>query len=185
MAVAGVTSGLLPHRLAADEEEERRVLHVAITRARERVVVLGDESRPSPFLAELTGEAPHRAAPSPIVRPGARSASASGVASSSKREGGRAPKGDPLEGEEAAREERLKAWRRERSQADAVPAYVVASDATLRAIAQQAPPPPVDSPPAPASAPPSSTSTAIPSSPSSPSPTWDRRPRERTATEDV
>jgi DNA helicase-2/ATP-dependent DNA helicase PcrA len=143
VAVAGVTSGLLPHRLAADEEEERRVLHVAITRARSRVVVLGDESRPSPFLAELTGVAPHTSAPSPIVRPGARAASGSGVASSlsssARREGGRAPKGDPLEGEEAAREERLKAWRRQRSQADAVPAYVVASDATLRAIAQRAP----------------------------------------------
>ena len=135
VAVAGVTAGLLPHRLAADEEEERRVLHVALTRARSRVVVLGDESRPSPFLAELTGEAEHRATPSPIVRPGAASA----AASPSKREGGRAAKGDPLEGEEAAREERLKAWRRERSRADAVPAYVVASDATVRAIAQRAP----------------------------------------------
>ncbi|HMJ75307.1 MAG TPA: ATP-dependent DNA helicase UvrD2, partial [Iamia sp.] len=140
VAVAGVTSGLLPHRLAADEEEERRVLHVAITRARQRVVVLGDESRPSPFLAELTGAAPHTLAPSPIVRPGARTAAASASSSGrSRSEGGRAPKGDPLEGEEAAREERLKAWRRERSQADAVPAYVVASDATLRAIAQRAP----------------------------------------------
>ncbi len=135
VAVAGVTAGLLPHRLAADEEEERRVLHVAVTRARSRVVVLGDESRPSPFLAELTGEAEHRAAPSPIVR---RSAPAATPAKD-RRDGGRAAKGDPLEGEEAAREERLRAWRRERSQADGVPAYVVASDATIRAIAQRAP----------------------------------------------
>ncbi|HXH56315.1 ATP-dependent helicase, partial [Iamia sp.] len=60
VVVAGVSAGLLPHRLAVDEEEERRVLHVAITRARQRVVVLGDASRPSPFLDELTGEAPMR-----------------------------------------------------------------------------------------------------------------------------
>ncbi|HEX7134568.1 MAG TPA: ATP-dependent DNA helicase UvrD2, partial [Iamia sp.] len=134
VAVAGVTAGLLPHRLAADEEEERRVLHVAVTRARSRVVVLGDESRPSPFLAELTGQAPHREAPAPIVRTRAAPTTAK-----ERRDGGRAPKGDPLEGEEAAREERLKAWRRERSRADGVPAYVVASDATVRAIAQRAP----------------------------------------------
>ncbi|HEX9992391.1 MAG TPA: ATP-dependent DNA helicase UvrD2 [Acidimicrobiales bacterium] len=58
VVVAGVTAGLLPHRLAEDEEEERRVLHVAVTRARRRAVVLGDRSRPSPFLAELAGTAP-------------------------------------------------------------------------------------------------------------------------------
>lgn len=138
VAVAGVTAGLLPHRLAADEEEERRVLHVAVTRARSRVVVLGDESRPSPFLAELTGQAEHRAAPKPIVRPGAAAASAS-PSGSTRREGGRPAKGDPLEGEEAEREQRLKTWRTERSRADGVPAYVVASDATVRAIAQRAP----------------------------------------------
>ncbi len=138
VAVAGVTAGLLPHRLAADEEEERRVLHVAVTRGRARVVVLGDESRPSPFLAELTGDAPHRAAPKPIVRPSAAAAPASAVGKN-RRDGGRAATGDPLEGEEAAREERLKAWRRGRSRDDGVPAYVVASDATIRAIAQRAP----------------------------------------------
>ncbi len=32
VVVAGVTEGVLPHRLAEDVEEERRVLHVAITR---------------------------------------------------------------------------------------------------------------------------------------------------------
>ncbi len=58
VAVFGVTDGLLPHRLAEDHEEERRVLHVAITRGRRRVVVLGDAERPSPFLDELAGTAP-------------------------------------------------------------------------------------------------------------------------------
>ena len=53
VCVADVRRGMLPHRLAADEEEERRILHVAITRAREQVLVLTDANRPSPFIAEL------------------------------------------------------------------------------------------------------------------------------------
>ncbi|MGQ0831550.1 MAG: ATP-dependent helicase, partial [Microthrixaceae bacterium] len=57
VVVFGVSDGLMPHRLASDVEEERRVLHVGITRGRERVLVLGDRSRPSPFLAELGGAA--------------------------------------------------------------------------------------------------------------------------------
>jgi DNA helicase-2/ATP-dependent DNA helicase PcrA len=62
VAVFGVTDGLVPHRLAGDVEEERRVLHVAITRGRRRVAVLADAERPSPFLGELAGTAPHGSA---------------------------------------------------------------------------------------------------------------------------
>jgi hypothetical protein len=58
VVVFGASEGLMPHRLAEDVEEERRVLHVAITRGRRRVLVVGDRSRPSPFLAELDGSAP-------------------------------------------------------------------------------------------------------------------------------
>ena len=58
VAVFGVTDGIVPHRLSEDLEEERRVLHVGITRGRRRVLVLGDLSRPSPCLAELDGSAP-------------------------------------------------------------------------------------------------------------------------------
>jgi DNA helicase-2/ATP-dependent DNA helicase PcrA len=65
--VYGLDSGLLPHDLADDVEEERRIFGVAITRCREQVVVVGDHDRPSPFLAELTGEAPH-SAPTPQRR---------------------------------------------------------------------------------------------------------------------
>jgi DNA helicase-2/ATP-dependent DNA helicase PcrA len=57
VVVFGVTEGIVPHRLAEDLEEERRVLHVAITRGRQRVLVLGDRARRSPFLAELDGSA--------------------------------------------------------------------------------------------------------------------------------
>ncbi len=61
VVVYGVTAGLLPHRLAEDVEEERRILHVAMTRARERAVLMVDRGRPSPFIEELDGSAPHRA----------------------------------------------------------------------------------------------------------------------------
>jgi DNA helicase-2/ATP-dependent DNA helicase PcrA len=64
VAVFGVTDGIVPHRLADDIEEERRVLHVAITRGRHRVAVLADRTRRSPFLDELTGTAP-KTAPTP------------------------------------------------------------------------------------------------------------------------
>ena len=73
VAVVGVTAGVMPHRLAESVEGERRVLHVAITRARHRVLLLGDAARPSPFLAELDGTAPHQ----PLVIAAARAASRS------------------------------------------------------------------------------------------------------------
>ncbi len=57
VVVYGVTDGLLPHRLAEDVEEERRVLHVAITRGRRRVAVLADASRLSEFVDEFDGSA--------------------------------------------------------------------------------------------------------------------------------
>ncbi len=123
VAVFGATAGLMPHRLAADIEEERRVLHVAITRARHRAVVLADRGRPSPFLAELDGTAPRdrriaAAATAPIAT-------------------GRPPRPelDPLPAEAEAPEAALRAWRLERARRDKVPAYVVLSDRHLRGIA--------------------------------------------------
>jgi DNA helicase II / ATP-dependent DNA helicase PcrA len=47
--------GLFPHRLGNDVEGERRVFHVALTRARTQVVALADEEAPSIFLSELDG----------------------------------------------------------------------------------------------------------------------------------
>ena len=55
VVLVGLRAGLVPHRLCDDTEEERRVLHVAITRARERLVLVSDPDRPSPFLPELLG----------------------------------------------------------------------------------------------------------------------------------
>jgi DNA helicase II / ATP-dependent DNA helicase PcrA len=81
VVVFGATDGIVPHRLADDPEEERRILHVAVTRGRHRVTVLGDAKRPSPFLDELTGTAPHRPPPAPATRPSpaARGGSAAGA----------------------------------------------------------------------------------------------------------
>jgi DNA helicase-2/ATP-dependent DNA helicase PcrA len=58
VVVFGATRGLFPHRRAESEEEERRVFHVALTRASLQVVVLYDEEAPSPFVAELGGSRP-------------------------------------------------------------------------------------------------------------------------------
>ena len=69
--VFGASADLFPHRLADDVEEERRVFHVALTRAARTVVVLGDAAAPSPFLAELAGTAERPAVkepPAPKVR---------------------------------------------------------------------------------------------------------------------
>jgi len=65
-----VSAGLLPHRLAVDVEEERRVFHVGLTRGSSSVHVVAGAS-PSPFLAELVEEwAPGRpAAHVPRARP--------------------------------------------------------------------------------------------------------------------
>jgi len=58
----GADAGLFPHRLSADVEEERRIFHVAITRAKDQTVVLPDATGPSPFVEELHRPAPPRPA---------------------------------------------------------------------------------------------------------------------------
>lgn len=65
VAVHGVDLGLLPHRLADDVEEERRILHVAMTRARRELLLVADADSPSPFLGELDepGEPPPEVVP--------------------------------------------------------------------------------------------------------------------------
>jgi ATP-dependent DNA helicase UvrD/PcrA len=135
IVVFGATAGIMPHRLSSGRaalEEERRVFHVAITRAIDEVVVLADASRPSPFLAELDhdatpgeleAEATADAAPGPTRRPSAV-----------------APHpGTPSDPEARRVEQALREWRRERSRADGVPAFVVIHDRHLVAIAERRP----------------------------------------------
>ena len=124
--VFGANDGVMPHRLADDVEEERRVFHVAITRAVERAVVLADIERPSPFVAELRGTAPRPAEASRVVR----SSSAPSVTPRPKESDDR-----DLDAVEQERFERLREWRKQRASDEGVPAYVVASNKTLRAVA--------------------------------------------------
>jgi DNA helicase-2/ATP-dependent DNA helicase PcrA len=117
-----------PHRLAEDIEEERRLFHVAITRAGRHVTVVVQD-RPSPFIAELTTE-PSAAAvrqPQGRVHTGApRPATATATRPS-----------DNLSASGAALFEELRALRRHL--AAGKPAYTVLADAALAAIAQQQP----------------------------------------------
>ena len=55
VVIFNASRGLFPHRLSWDEEGERRVFHVALTRARRQVVILADADTPSIFIDELDG----------------------------------------------------------------------------------------------------------------------------------
>jgi DNA helicase-2/ATP-dependent DNA helicase PcrA len=141
VVVFGATEGLMPHRLAqgrAAVEEERRVFHVGITRGIGRVTVLADASRPSPFLSELDRDA----SPDELAK---ADADESAPTPASDRAQPRAGKGGKVpvpsaSGPEAARvEQALREWRRERSKADGVPAYVVINDRHLMGIAERRP----------------------------------------------
>ena len=65
VVVFGADKGSMPHELADDTEEERRVFHVAMTRGRETVTILVDRARPSRFLTEIDGTAPRPKEPPP------------------------------------------------------------------------------------------------------------------------
>lgn len=54
VVVYDASAGLFPHRLSTDRAEERRVFHVALTRGRDRVVVLSNADAPSRFIEELS-----------------------------------------------------------------------------------------------------------------------------------
>ena len=53
--IFGADSSLMPHHLASDIEEERRIFHVALTRGIKTVTVLADKISPSVFLSEIDG----------------------------------------------------------------------------------------------------------------------------------
>jgi DNA helicase-2/ATP-dependent DNA helicase PcrA len=118
--------GELPYRARkseADPDEERRLLYVGITRAREHLFLSWPReprSAPSPFLREIG-----------VVKAEAATRSAAKARST------RTPvtvgtDGGPLF-------DRLKEWRRRRASTDGVPAYVVFHDSTLAEIAERRP----------------------------------------------
>jgi DNA helicase II / ATP-dependent DNA helicase PcrA len=135
----GLTDGTLPIIYAQSDdaiEEERRLLYVGVTRARERLYLSwalarsagGRRTRkPSRFLDGLLGG---RARDGQAASQGGRDRRrASGAASSGP---GTPGPDDPLFA-------RLRAWRLATAKELEVPAYVVFSDATLQAIASRRP----------------------------------------------
>lgn len=134
------SAGLMPHRLAHDVEEERRVFHVALTRCSESVTLICDDP-PSSFLRELETLAP----PRPATEPGGSNEAAqagtagmlAGVVAPSKAP--RVKPEPPTDQQGAALFEALRAWRLERRKADDVPAYIVFSDAVLIEVSKRRP----------------------------------------------
>ena len=149
VVVYGASGGLMPHRLAEDEEEERRVLHVAITRGREWVTVIADAARPSPFLEEFSSIAPPprfvtsaTSAGGPGIG-GSRTSSPTkpaksagrGPARSAARPSADGPAGDENDPVYVA----LKAWRTTVARTDQVPPYVVFHDRVLHELVRRRP----------------------------------------------
>lgn len=154
VAVIGVSEGLMPFALAntpAGVAEEKRLLYVAITRARTRL-----------RLSWATGGASGRGnrEPSRFLRQAKLASAAAGAKTSRTRSGSRRSlpkcrvcKASLSEAAEIklgrhldcaadfdeALFEALKKWRLATAQAASVPAFVVFTDATLQALAEQCP----------------------------------------------
>ena len=152
--VFAADEALLPHQLSSDTEEERRVMHVAVTRCRTQVVVLADRNRPSRFLEELRGHptGPH---PGGADSPGAK-AERRRPAKPTKAEHRRPAKptkaehrrpAKPAGAEEPYDEElfeALRQWRLRESRRLEVRAFHVFGNRVLRNIARAAPATPAE-----------------------------------------
>jgi DNA helicase-2/ATP-dependent DNA helicase PcrA len=155
--LVGLTEGMLPITYAETPgaiEEERRLMYVGVTRAREHLFLSWAAAR-SP--GGRGGRRPSR------FLDGVRPAGGSGTDTSAPRSGRRAarvvptscricsaPLSTPAQRKvgrcsdcpptyDEAMFERLRAWRAERAREGGVPAYVVFTDATLTAIAEARP----------------------------------------------
>ena len=153
--LVGLAEGTLPTTYAkADEaiEEERRLLYVGITRARQRLWLSyglarapgGRARRPCRFLPQLAGTTEGGGgATGPGRRRGARNQVVScricgaGLLSGTDRKLGRCASCPSDLDEELY--ERLREWRRAVAAEQEVPAYVVFTDATLAAFAERKP----------------------------------------------
>lgn len=130
VVIYGASTGLLPHRLSEDDEEERRLFHVALTRARVQAVIVAHADRKSPFLDEMT----IRSDPATL----SQRHDQQGAGRESGRRGGetrmqmRTPSLPPDIRERLT--ERLKQWRRVTASARNVPAYIVCLDRTIEDI---------------------------------------------------
>jgi len=139
--LAGLEEGYVPIHHARDDdatEEERRLLYVALTRARDELHCTWATSRtfgartanrkPSPWLSIIEstlGMTPTRVDP---ARGAARARSARSALSAR-----------PRSGPDAARFEALRQWRRSQARDADVPAFVIFNDATLHELAARRP----------------------------------------------
>ncbi len=130
---------LMPHQLAADIEEERRVLHVAITRGHSQVVVLADESRPSRFVDELEGRPPESQPGDARPERTALSQALEAIRGPKRPRGAKSRAASDDEPYDEELFETLRGWRLEESRRRKVPAYVVFDDRTLKSIARRKP----------------------------------------------
>jgi DNA helicase II / ATP-dependent DNA helicase PcrA len=126
--------GLLPIRQAkedAEVDEERRLLYVGMTRARTHLALSWAQSR-----AGVGGKAGRRQRSRFLISLERGRTTERRVVTLPPAGRLAAPSAGP---EDRPLLEALQAWRRDRARADAVPAYVVAHDATLLAIAEDRP----------------------------------------------
>ena len=151
VAVAGVREGMVPFALSQEEpalSEERRLLHVAVTRARQRLRISWPSSPArgrgvrSRF---LTGLVPSEQAPASQVSRGGRGSVRSRTCfvcqgqltdAAERKLRRHADCEAPYDEELLAA---LKAWRLETANAASQPAFVIFTDATLQAIAEATP----------------------------------------------
>jgi DNA helicase-2/ATP-dependent DNA helicase PcrA len=148
--LAGMHDGAMPLTHAttdAEIEEERRLLYVGMTRAREHLVLSWAAARtpggrgnrqPSRFLQGLLPAEARAASARPKQRRAAHCRECGKpLATAAEKKRGRC--GDCPASYDEELFERLRAWRKERADAESVPAYVVFTDATLQLIAEQRP----------------------------------------------
>ncbi|SHI98450.1 DNA helicase-2 / ATP-dependent DNA helicase PcrA [Nocardiopsis flavescens] len=150
--LVGITEGMMPIIYAETDEEveeERRLFYVGVTRAREHLSMSWSLSRspggrktrkPSRFLDGLRPASPSTSARrAERRRGGAARCRVCGAAltDAAARKLGRCL--DCPSSYDEALLERLRDWRRTVSQEQKVPAYVIFTDATLQAIAEQEP----------------------------------------------
>ncbi|MDO5736563.1 MAG: ATP-dependent DNA helicase UvrD2 [Propionibacteriaceae bacterium] len=152
VAVVGVREGLMPFVLCQEEpalSEERRLLHVAFTRARARLRVSwatsnGNRSaNRSRFLTGLTSQGAQSATPPASRKKRASLRSKACTVCGEQLHSSAERKLNRHVDCEATHDEALllalKRWRKETADAASVPAFVVFTDATLQAVAEAEP----------------------------------------------
>ncbi len=144
--LVGLTDGTMPiqHAETPEEiEEERRLFYVGVTRARTRLALSWALSRteggrrPRRRSRFLTGIAPDSAMPSPRGAPGRCRQCGGRLLTPAQVKIGRCA--DCPSSADPELVDALRSWRKTRSTAASVPAFVVFSDATLLAIAERRP----------------------------------------------